>query len=261
MPSATPGPNCSAVDPLVTPFIDGQLPAADAATVVEHAAVCPPCRARIAAEQAVHALMQTRQRQLQTPAPPALHARCAQLASARAATPAPVVSRVPVTSRLAPLALAALLVLIVGGAFLYRMTQISTRVMAAELTADHLKCSVMNSISGTEQPTAVVESSMSSRFGWQAKLPEHPETAGLELIGARPCLYGEGAVAHIMYRHQGTTVSVFMLPRSHRPEEHLGLLGHQAAVWTIGDRTFVVIARKSREELEGIASFIHERLR
>jgi hypothetical protein len=63
-----------------------------------------------------------------------------------------------------------------------------------------------------------------------------------------------------MYRHHGTTVSVFMLPRSHRPEEHLGLLGHQAAVWTTGDRTFVVIARKSREELEGIASFIHDRL-
>ena len=261
MPSATPGRNCSALDPLVTPYLDGELPAADAAAVVEHAAVCPPCRARIAAERAVRELMQARQRELRTAAPPALHARCAQLASARAAVPAPVVSRVPLTSRLAPLALAALLVLIVGGAFLYRMTQISTRVMAAELTADHLKCAVINSIAGTDQPSAVVESSMSSRFGWQAKLPEHPESAGLELVGARPCLYGEGAVAHIMYRHQGTTVSVFMLPRSHRPDEHLGLLGHQAAVWSTGGRTFVVIARKSREELEQIASFIHDRLR
>jgi anti-sigma factor RsiW len=133
--------------------------------------------------------------------------------------------------------------------------------MAAELTADHLKCAVMNSVAGTAQATAVVESSMSSRFGWQAQLPEHPEAAGLELIGARPCLYGEGTVAHIMYRHEGTTVSVFMLPRSHRSEEHLGLLGHQAAIWSTDDRTFVVIARKSREELEQIASFIHDRLR
>ena len=261
MPSATPGRNCSTLDPLVTPYIDGQLPAADAAAVVEHTALCPRCRARIAAERAVRELMQARQRELRTAAPPALHARCAQLASAPAAVAAPLVSSAPLTSRLAPLALAALLVLIVGGAFLYRMTQISTRVMAAELTADHLKCAVMNSISGIEQPSAAVESSLSSRFGWQAKLPEHPEAAGLELVGARPCLYGEGSVAHIMYRHQGTTVSVFMLPRSHRPEQHLGLLGHQAAVWSIGDRTFVVIARKSREELEQIASFIHDRLR
>ena len=265
MPSAAPGGrNCSTLDPLVTPYVDGQLPAADAAVVDEHAAVCPPCRKRIAAERVVRDLMRTRQRELQAqaPAPPALRARCAELAAARAATPPPAVSRrVPLTTRLAPLALAALLVLIVGGAFLYRMTQISTRVMAAELTADHLKCAVMNSVAGTAQPTAVVESSMSSRFGWQAQLPEHPETAGLELIGARPCLYGEGTVAHIMYRHEGTTVSVFMLPHSHRPEEHLGLLGHQAAIWSTDDRTFVVIARKSREELEQIASFIHDRLR
>jgi anti-sigma factor RsiW len=261
LPSATPGRNCSALDPLVTPYIDGQLPAADAAAVVEHARVCPPCRARIAAERAVRDLMRTHQHELQKPAPSTLHARCGQLASTRRATPAPVAGRAPLASRLAPFALAALLVLIVGGAFLYRMTQISTRVMAAELTADHLKCAVINSIAGTEQASAVVESSMSSRFGWQAKLPEHPEAAGLELIGSRPCLYGEGAVAHIMYRHEGTTVSVFMLPSSHRPEEHLGLLGHQAAVWTTGDRTFVVIARKSREELERIASFIHDRLR
>ena len=261
MPSATPGRNCSALDALVTPYVDGQLPAADAAAVVEHASVCPPCRARISVERAVRELMRTHQRELQKPAPSTLHARCAQLASARRATPAPVVSRAPLVSRLAPFALAALLVLIVGGAFLYRMTQISTRVMAAELTADHLKCAVVNSIAGTAQASAVVESSMSSRFGWQAQLPEHPEAAGLELIGARPCLYGVGSVAHIMYRHQGTTVSVFMLPGSHRADEHLGLLGHQAVVWSIGDRTFVVIARKSREELDRIASFIHDRLR
>jgi anti-sigma factor RsiW len=141
------------------------------------------------------------------------------------------------------------------------MTQISTRVMAAELTADHLKCAVMNSVTGTAQSSASVESSMSARFGWHADLPDHPEEAGLELIGARPCLYGEGTVGHIMYRHQGSTVSVFMLPRSQRPEQHLGVLGHQAAIWSSGDRTFVVIARKSQEELERIAAFIHDTLR
>ena len=172
MPSATPGRNCSALDPLVTPYIDGQLPAADAAAVVEHAAVCPPCRARIAAERAVRDLMRTHQHELQQPAPSTLHTRCAQLASGARAMPAPVIRRAPLTARLAPLALAALLVLIVGGAFLYRMTQISTRVMAAELTADHLKCAVVNSIAGTEQASAAVESSMSRRFGWQAQLPE-----------------------------------------------------------------------------------------
>ena len=257
MPSAPDGRDCPAVAPLLTPYVDGELDAADASAVDEHASVCPPCRARIAAERAVRDLVRTRQAALQTPAPARLRARCEGLASDRASA----VTRSPLLTRLAPFALAALLVLIVGGAFVYRMTQISTRVMAAELTADHLKCAAINSVAGTAQSPAFVESSMASRFGWHADLPDHPEEAGLELIGARPCLYGEGAVGHIMYRHQGSTVSVFMLPRSHRPEERLGVLGHQAAVWSTGDRTFVVIARKSREELERIAGFIHDRLR
>jgi anti-sigma factor RsiW len=119
----------------------------------------------------------------------------------------------------------------------------------------------MNSLAGTAQSPAVVESSMAARFGWEAHLPERPEEAGLELVGARPCLYGEGTMAHIMYRHAGNTVSVFMLPRKQRPEEQLGVLGHQAAIWSNGDRTYVVIARKSREELDRIASFIQQRLR
>ena len=253
--------SCPGVDPLVTPYIDGELPPADAAAVDEHAAACPPCRSRIAAERAARDLLQTRQGELQAPAPADLRERCARLAARTDSTRIPTARRMPLATRLAPFALAATLVLIVGGAFLYRMTQISTRVMAAELTADHLKCAVMNSVAGTAQTAAFVESSMSSRFGWQAELPEHPEEAGLELVGARPCLYGEGSVAHIMYKHQGSTVSVFMLPRSHRPEAHLGLLGHHLAIWSIGDRTFVVIARKSQEELERIAGFIHDRLR
>jgi anti-sigma factor RsiW len=261
LPSPAGGRSCPTVDPLVTPYIDGELEAADAVAVDAHAAVCPPCRARIAEERAARDLLRTRQVALLSPAPAELHERCARLAAHAGSPQAPTPRRVPLATRLAPFALAATLVLIVGGAFLYRMTQISTRVMAAELTADHLKCAVMNSVAGTAQSAALVESSMATRFGWQAELPEHPEDAGLELVGARPCLYGEGSIAHIMYKHQGSTVSVFMLPRSHRPEEHLGLLWHQAAIWSTGDRTFVVIARKSQEELERIAAFIHDRLR
>jgi hypothetical protein len=160
-----------------------------------------------------------------------------------------------------PLALAATLVLIVGGAFLYRMTQISTRVMAAELTADHVKCFLVNGMLRTTQSHAAVESSLAAGFGWDAQLPERPEEAGLELVGARPCLYGEGRVAHIMYRHNGDPVSVFMLPEKQRPEELLGVLGHEVAIWSHGDRTFVIVARKSSAEVERIASFVQATLR
>ena len=150
---------------------------------------------------------------------------------------------------------------LVGSAFLYRLTESSTRVMAAELTADHVKCFWMNALLGTAEPPATVEASMASQFGWQARLPQNADRAGLQLVGGRPCLYGEGRVAHLMYRHNGKPVSVFMLPKKRREHELLNVMGHEAAIWSDNDRTFVLIAREPRSEVERIAEFVHMSLR
>jgi len=162
--------------------------------------------------------------------------------------------------RLAPLALAAGVVLVVGGASLYELTLRSTRVMAAELTADHMKCFAMNAVLGTRQAAGVVESSMATRFGWHPQLPD-ADRLGLQLVGARPCLYGEGRVAHIMYRHDGRPVSLFMLPRSTRPEEVLEVMGHEAAIWSSHDRTFVLIAEEPRPDVQRMAALMRASVR
>ena len=164
-------------------------------------------------------------------------------------------------ARVAPLALAASLVLILGGTFVYELTDRSTRVLAAELTADHVKCFGLNAILGTHEEPASVERSMASGFGWRMRLPAQPDGAGLELVGARPCLYSEGRVAHIMYRHRGRPVSVFMLPKKTRAEELIEVMGHEAVVWSAGDRTFVLIANEPRAEVAELASFVHAGLR
>jgi hypothetical protein len=164
-------------------------------------------------------------------------------------------------SSLRPLALAASLVLIVGGAFMYGITGRSDRVMAAELVADHIKCFGVNRVFNTQQQASIVEGALASTFGWNVRLPERTDEVGLELIGARPCLYGEGRVAHIMYRHHGHPVSVFMLPKTVRPSDLIDVLGHEAAIWPSGDRTFVLVAREPREEVERMASFVHASLR
>src|SRR5262249_15197763 len=148
------------------------------------------------------------------------------------------------------------LVTIVGGAFMYQATGSSTRIMAAELVADHTKCFALNSALGTHEPASVVEQSMVSLFNWRVQLPEHPLHAGLELGGASLCMYGEGKVAHIMYRHDGRPVSLFMLPKTARPQELVEVLGHEAAVWCENNRTFVLIAREPRPEVERLASFV-----
>ena len=254
---------CDRIDPLVTPFVDGDLPDADRRAVEEHLRVCPPCHSRIAAERQVHDLIRTRVPALtQTAAPDALHARCWLLARhAPHSADGAAASAAPLPRRLASYALAASLVLVVGGAFVYQATDQSARVMAAELTADHVKCFAMNGVFGTHQGAAAVESSMSGSFGWSMHLPADPARAGLELVGSRQCLYGEGEIAHIMYRHQGHPVSLFMLPKSARTEELVEVLGHEAKIWCVGDRTFVLVAREPRREVERMASFVQAGMR
>jgi anti-sigma factor RsiW len=281
--------NCQSIDPLVTPYIDGELSDADRLAVAAHLCACPPCHSRVIAEQAVHELIQTRRSALSAVAPEPLRVRCAEIARLKASmmaargalgSPAPAPERTaaspgpvgpPGTSsfplahrswatRLTPFALAASLVVVVGGAFVYQATESSARVLAAVLTADHVKCFAMNSTLGTHQMPAAVESSMASAFNWRMHLPDDPARAGLELVGSRPCLYAEGKIAHIMYRHEGHPVSLFMLPKTARAQQLVKVLGHEAAIWCVGDRTFVLVAREPRADVERMASFVQASL-
>jgi anti-sigma factor RsiW len=279
-------PNCHVIDPLVTPFVDGELADTERRLVENHLCACPPCHSRVAAERAVHELIRARVPALGTVAPPPLRARCQMLARAAAAGDetaqthgaaagsaarprvAPRASSFALDNslaaswlgRLTPYALAASLVLVVGGAFVYQATESSALVLATELTADHMKCFTMNAALGTHQLPAAVESSMQLSFDWRMHLPENPQRAGLELVGSRPCLYAEGKVAHIMYRHEGRPVSLFMLPNSARAAQLVKVLGHEAAIWCAGNRTFVLLAREPRPEVERMASFVQASL-
>jgi len=259
-----PKPSCQKIDPLVTPFIDGELPDPDRRAVEEHLRACPPCHSRVVAEREVHTLIREKVPALcKAEAHDALHAKCWEIArltprtdaSPRAVSPPPALPR-----RLAPYALAASLVFVVGGAFVYQATDKSSRVLAAELTADHVKCFAMNGLFGKHQGVDAVESSMAANFGWRMHLPADPARAGLELVGSRQCLYGEGEIAHIMYRHDGHPVSLFMLPKSARTEELVGVLGHEAKIWCEGNRTFVLVAREPRAAVERMASFVQASL-
>jgi anti-sigma factor RsiW len=264
-------PNCQIIDPLVTPYVDGQLAEADRQAVDQHLRVCPPCRSRVTAERAVHTLIAERRDALSAPcASQALRAKCREHARAESAVAASRLRRDALggafsaaawRARMAPLAAAASLVLIVGAAFLYQLTVASNRVMAAELAADHLKCFAVNGVLRTHQDAPAVESAMLSSFGWQMRVPPRAREAGLELVGARPCLYGEGKVAHIMYRHGEEPVSLFMLPRATRTPEVLQVLGHKAAIWCEGDRTFVLVAREPKEDVERMAALVRASLK
>jgi anti-sigma factor RsiW len=265
---------CTSIDPLVTPYVDGELPAAERTLVDDHLNRCPPCHSRVAAEAAVRDLVRVRKPGLTAlRASASLHAQCSKLVNAiedasaarlrpgarDASSPARAIRAwwtAPWHLRMVPLALTTSLVLLVGGAFLYLATEYSARLLAAELCADHLTCFAANNVLGTRDAPAAVESSMLSAFGWHLDLPEQFDASGLELVGGRRCLYAEGRVAHLMYRDHGRPVSIYMLPKSMRSEELVEVLGHEVAIWSSGDRTFVLIARGPREEVARMASFV-----
>jgi anti-sigma factor RsiW len=268
-------PDCSSIDPLITPFIDGDIGAADRRLVDAHIRVCAPCYSRVAAEQAVRDLLHTRRASLTAgSASAALRHRCAALGSPSVQGSRPGVTTTKWHGRMAPLALAATLVIVVGGAFVYVSTDRSTRLLAAELTADHVKCfGVMNALLGTSADRVAIESAMASTFGWQMHMPETTGAPGLELVGARPCLYAKGRVAHLMYRHNGHPVSVFMIPNMARPgvpgtpgipgikDEVVDVMGHEATVWSSGGRTFVVVAREPEADVAQVVSFVQASLK
>jgi anti-sigma factor RsiW len=264
---------CPSIDPLVTPYVDGELPAAERTLVDEHLHRCPPCQSRVAVEAAVRELVHARKPGLTAPrASASLRAQCSELVNQRRdasaarlpmQVPRPSAARAlsvwwvaPWRLKVVPLALTASLALLVGGAFLYLGTQYSARLLAAELCADHMACFAANNLLGTREAPGAVERSMQTAFGWQLRLSEQFDASGLEVVGARRCFYGEGKVAHLMFRDQGRPVSIYMLPNSVRREELVEILGHEVVIWASGDRTFALITRGSREEAARMASVV-----
>src|SRR5581483_2570405 len=137
--------DCLKIDALVTPYVDGELPDGERIEVDHHLTKCPPCYSRVAAELAVRDALARRRRDLAScSAPTRLRFACEGLRAPDTA-PGAGTRRTSGTlrtlgTRVIPFALAASLVLLVGGAFVYQITDSSATVMAAELTADHVKC-------------------------------------------------------------------------------------------------------------------------
>jgi len=254
--------DCRSIDPLITPYVDEDIDSTGRRRVDEHVRRCPPCHSRVAAERAVRNLVHTKRGEIARGAAPSdLRARCLALRPAKAYAGASAWRL-----RMKPLAIAAGLVLVVGGAFVYEATDQSTRLLAAQLTADHVKCFGMNALLGSNPDAAVIERAMASTFGWEMQVPESHD-GGLELVGARPCLYAKGKAAHLMYRHHGQPLSVFMLPQVTRPDnsehtpEMLDVMGHEAVVWSQHGRTYVLIARESEPDAMRAVSIVQAALR
>ena len=265
-------PNCTSIDPLVTPYVDGELSGGRSPRVDDHLRACPPCHSRVArrtrgarsdarrserADAWSAALAQAAPlRGLAAPERPRLPASPAAAPATSPRVRRAARSWLPPWRGLAPLALAASLVL--RRRRRVRLSGDAPVVARAGRRADRRSREVLRDQQCRSARTMARGRRKldGSGFGWQHAPAEDSPRAGLELVGARPCLYGEGNVAHIMYRAQraaGVAVHAAESTRARRAGRGARARGGHLVV---GNRTFVLVAREPRAEVERMASFV-----
>ena len=243
--------SCEDVGRLVTPYLDGEAGQADRQAVDAHLRACRPCARRAAAEATARRVVMVKAASLSIAAPDALRQRCAALA------PSPKRQRRWVLAgwRAVSLATASLVVAGLAGTLLYAVVTHSPTVLAAELALDHMKCFALFEPRVADADASAVARQLEADYGWRLDVPGSSPADRLTLIGARRCLSTDGRVAHVLYRHNGRPVSLFMIPGTLRPESRIAVAGHVARVWTRSGTTYVMVGSESEPDLQPVAAY------
>lgn len=247
--------SCREIEPLFASYVDGDVSSEQRAVVLAHLDRCLPCREVVAGERTVRDVLHARRTGLRACATERLRQRCAAQCAKRQAAPG-----VPRWRRVVPLSLAATLVLAVAGLFVYSAVN-QVEALAAQFTADHVKCSRFGSPSAGD-PVAAAGRWVSSN-GWPITVPKSAPSEDLEFLTVRRCLVTDGRTAHLMYNWRGAPLSVFVLPEA---VDELGArrlisrFGHEAVMWSSGGRTYVVVARGARAQLEPVVRYVRASL-
>lgn len=222
-------------------YADRELPAAEQAEVEQHIVRCPPCRAAATAERGGRTILRERAETLRCETlPPGLRSRCEALARLHARKGTPLRRW---SAGLVPALLTAALVLVTVLVLFSLSTHRSNTLLAAQLTVDHAKCFRLFAGPGSaEADAARVEQMLEDSYGWDVHVPPSSSAAGVQLIGARRCLYADGAIPHVMYRVNGADVSLYVLDGVTRSDADVTTLGHASRVWSRGDTTYVLVA-------------------
>ena len=247
--------SCRDLEPYFAAYVDGDAPPERRATVQAHLERCPPCREAVAAERAARDVLSARRGELRACASGALRARCAAHCAARRGGGA--AGRVgPRWRAMVPLSLAATLLLAVAGVFVYSAVD-QVDALAAQVTADHVKCRVFVPDRGGDAAASAAH--WVAANGWSIAVPESAPEQGLEFLTVRRCLVTGGRTAHMMYRWRGEPLSVFVVPSeidSLQAERLSARFGHESVMWSSGGRTYILVARSRRADIEPVARYV-----
>jgi anti-sigma factor (TIGR02949 family) len=247
-------PNCRRICDLLTQYADGTLSDAQRADVQRHLDACPPCRATAGKECGARELLRACAQRLRgaEPLPPDLRTRCQAAARGTASR-----------SWFRPsvrFAIAAAVIVFVG-ALLAVVTRQSDALLAAQLTADHVKCfGMFRPDEGKTMNAADAQRMLHDRFGVDVHVPGSSDgsssNGAVDLVNARTCLYADGRVPHLMYEANGKDISLFVLEGETRAPAELSTFGHHARIWSRGGNTFVLITPDADAPTEAAARYV-----
>ena len=248
---------CRELEPLLAVYVDGEVAPAQAARVQSHLSKCPPCRHRVAGERAARRVLQARKGKLIPAAPSHLRQRCAACACPSLASAKRVASG-RLARRWVPLSFAATILLAVTAVFFMGLNG-SVEALATQLALDHVKCFQFAPTHANVDPGAAGEA-WHRHYAWLISVPKSEPGEQLELLGVRRCLSMQGATAHILYRWRDRPLSVYVLnsqPRAElRSEQVVSRVGQEAVIWTDAGRTYAVVGKGQRGDLEHIAHYM-----
>jgi anti-sigma factor RsiW len=243
-------PNCRRICDLLAQYADGTLPEAQRGDVQRHLDACPPCRVIAGKECGARQLLRACADRLRAePLPPDLRTRCQALAGGQTTTRAWLRPSIR-------FAIAALLIVFVG-ALLSIVTRQSDALLAAQLTADHIKCfGLFRPAEGKTLDAEQAQKLLSERFGLDVHVPPSSGQEDLSLLNARTCLYADGRIPHLMYEANGQDLSLFVLEGETRAPAELTAFGHHTRIWSRGGNTFVLITPAAEESVADAARFV-----
>jgi anti-sigma factor RsiW len=227
---------CRHVTEQLTSYVDEQLDANRRNEVDRHLEECVACRGAVARERGGQTVLRDHaQRLREEPLPSGLRSRCESLVQEQ------MRARLPGWRRtLVPTMLSVILLVFTASAIFSLATRRSDAVLAAQLTADHSKCFKLFVAGNPPVMDAhEVEEMLVREYGWKIHVP--PSVDGLQLIGARRCLYADGLIPHVLYRANGRDLSLFVLNGVTRNPSDLVTFGHRSQIWTKNNTTFVLV--------------------
>jgi len=243
--------SCHDVDRLMTPYLDAEVEGPQRRAIDEHLSACQPCARRAKAEAAARRVLMIKSSDLCGRAPARLRERCAALAPRPARQP-----RWSLTGwrRLSAVSATAA-VLLVAGVLAIGISSHSPTLLAAELSLDHMKCFALFEPKVAQADAKAVARQLEADYGWRFGVPESRPALQLSLLGARRCFSTDGSVAHVLYRHAGRAVSLFMMRRTTNPAARVGIGGRVATIWSRRDTTYVLLGDETEADLQPIAEY------